>query len=111
MSLGISYRRSLVNSLNRAIEEGFNKVFKINGTELYYDDSSRAAYRPSQVYLVNRLDFEENADPADNAVLYVLQTEDGVKGTLIDATGYYASPGVKAFMATIRQFKKKGNIR
>lgn len=108
MSVGISYRRSLVRCLNKAIEDGFNQVFRIDNAALTYD-AARARYRPSQVCLVNRYEFDENPDPADNAVLYVLQTEDGVKGTLIDASGFYASPEVLQFMATIKQGKRKGH--
>ncbi|RFM28618.1 hypothetical protein [Deminuibacter soli] len=110
MSAGISYnRRSLVRSLNKAIEDGFSRVFKIDGAALHYD-TEKVSYQPGQVSLVGRYEFDETADPADNAVLYVLQTEDGVKGTLIDAAGFYASPSVQAFMAAIKQAKRKGNI-
>ncbi len=108
MSVGILYRKSLVRSLNKAIEDGFSKVFRIDRSVLTYE-AAKTHYLPSQVCLVNRYEFDENTDPADNVVLYVLQTNDGVKGTLIDASGFYASPAVQQFMAAIKQAKRKGS--
>ncbi|HEY8510388.1 MAG TPA: phosphoribosylpyrophosphate synthetase [Cyclobacteriaceae bacterium] len=34
--------------------------------------------------------FEENSDPADNAIVYAISSYSGMKGTLIDSYGVYA---------------------
>ncbi len=99
MSLGL-YRRSLLGCLNKAITEGYQTSFRVTGAVLTYGNA-HTSYRPDQVNIISFNCFEENADPADNAVLYVLETDDGTRGTLIDASGLYANPLVSRFIAGI----------
>jgi len=42
-------------------------------------------YRPEEICIINFYRFEGQSDPADNAILYVIETNDGSKGTIIDA--------------------------
>ena len=51
--------------------------------------------------------FEGDSDPADNSILYVVETNDGTKGTLIDAYGPYADPKVSKFMQQVDDIQKK----
>ena len=45
--------------------------------------------------------FEGASDPDDMAILYAIQTRSGLRGTLADAYGVYADPGVGAFMREV----------
>jgi hypothetical protein len=51
--------------------------------------------------------FEGASDPADNTILYVIETNDGIKGTLVDAYGSYADPKVTTFMEEVAEINKK----
>lgn len=50
----------------------------------------QSLYDPEQFNVVETYRFEGMTDPEDNAVLFAIETEDGVKGTLMDAYGTYA---------------------
>ena len=80
------YMKSLSSCLNRMMAEGYTEDFRIsdNGLEALQHD---IRYTPDQVNIINFFRFEGNSDPDDNAILYVLETQDGTKGTLIDAYG------------------------
>jgi hypothetical protein len=45
--------------------------------------------------------------PDDNAVLYVIETADGTKGTLIDAYGIYTDARIARFMQDVETSKQK----
>lgn len=105
MNLGKFYKKSLLLCLNKAITEGYRTSFKVTGAVLTYGNA-HTSYRPDQVEIIDAYRFEENADPADNAVLYVMKTSDGTRGTLIDACGIYANPMVLRFIDCIRKLSK-----
>jgi hypothetical protein len=45
--------------------------------------------------------------PDDNAVLYVIETADGTRGTLIDAFGIYNDARVGRFIKDVERIQKK----
>jgi hypothetical protein len=45
--------------------------------------------------------FEGVSDPDDMTIVYALETRTGVRGTLVDAFGVYADPGVSAAMRDV----------
>ena len=59
------------------------------------------------MHVVDFMRFEGASDPADNTILYVIETTDGVKGTLIDAYGSYADAKVTSFMQEVEEINKK----
>ena len=64
-------------------------------------------YRPEQVQVINFFRFEGMSDPDDNAILYIIETDDGGKGTLIDGYGIYTEPKIAAFMQEVENIQKK----
>lgn len=58
-------------------------------------------FRPDQVTVLERRRFEGVSDPDDMAVLYGIETDTGVRGTLTDAFGTYADPEIGAFMSRV----------
>ena len=56
---------------------------------------------------MNFFRFEGESDPDDNAILYVIETNDGTKGTLIDAYGVYNDAKVTQFMKEVESIHKK----
>ena len=57
--------------------------------------------------MVDFFRFEGQSDPADSAIMYVIETTDGLKGILIDAYGAYADEHVNKFMAEVEEINKK----
>jgi hypothetical protein len=77
--------------------QGFTASFLVKGGTLRLADGSRV-FRPGEVTVRDYRRFEGASDPDDMSVVYAIETSDGLKGTLVDAFGVYASPGVTAFM-------------
>ncbi len=100
------YMKSLANCLNRVITEGYTADFKV--TDQGLEDGDRAdRYSPEQIQVVNFFRFEGQSDPDDNAILYVIETNDGTKGTLIDAYGVYNDTRVAQFIRDVESIQKK----
>lgn len=94
--------------INKAVLQGYEANFKIADNKLQAKDGERS-YSPDQVRVNNFYRFEGNSDPADNAILYVLETTDGTKGTLLDAYGTYADDSVNKFFDQVENINKKVN--
>jgi hypothetical protein len=58
-------------------------------------------FRPGEVMISELHRFEGVSDPDDMAILYALDTLGGLRGTLVDAFGVYADPGVGTFMRAV----------
>lgn len=102
----LPFMNTLSACINKAVNEGYKECFKVTGKGLYSTTRSRY-YRPEQVEVVNFYRFEGQSDPADNAILYVIETSDGLKGTLVDAYGTYSDGSVARFMAEVEEIRKK----
>ena len=100
------YMKSLVTCLNRIIADGYTEDFKVtdNGMEALQKGKR---YRADEVAVINFFRFEGASDPEDNAILYLLQTTDGIKGTLIDAYGLYNDQRISRFITQVSAFEKK----
>ena len=100
------YMKSLATCLNRIINDGYTEDFRMSdrGLESLHKERS---YQPDQVQVVNFFRFEGESDPDDNAILYVIETADGTKGTLVDAYGVYTDPRIGRFMKDVECIQKK----
>jgi hypothetical protein len=59
--------------------------------------------------IVEHFRFEGDSDPADMTVVYALEANDGVKGTVIDAFGTYSNPKLSEFLRKVEEVKEKAN--
>ncbi len=98
--------KTLSECINGAVKEGYSENFKIasNGLSTEKEDSS---YQPERVAISNFYRFEGYSDPQDNAILYLIQTEDGKRGILIDAYGAYADERISKFIRQVEDIQKK----
>ena len=100
------YMKSLATCLNRMITEGYAEDFKV--TDQGLESLNRHnQYKPEEIQIVNFFRFEGESDPDDNAILYVIETNDGTKGTLVDAYGVYNDAKVTRFMKDVETIQKK----
>jgi hypothetical protein len=79
---------------------GFVEHFGVRGRELRSFDSGRR-FSPHQVVVREYHRFEGVSDPDDMAIIYAIEGEGGVRGTLVDAFGAYSDPTVSAFLAEV----------
>lgn len=100
------YMKSLATCVNRMVTDGYTEDFKIAEQGLVSLNNQKN-YTPEQIQIVNFFRFEGMSDPDDNAVLYVIETADGVKGTVIDAYGIYNDPRIGRFMKDVERIQKK----
>ena len=97
---------TLTSCVNKVVKEGYTDSFKVTREGLTSCTRDKH-YSPEQVNVVNFFRFEGESDPADNTILYVIETQDGQKGTLIDAYGPYADAAVNKFMGDVEEIHKK----
>ncbi|HSU50516.1 MAG TPA: hypothetical protein VLJ41_07995 [Segetibacter sp.] len=102
----IPHMKSLASVTNKMVLEGYDDDFKISDRGLKSLKSEKI-YQPEDVNVVNFFRFEGQSDPNDNTILYVIETTDGVKGTIVDAYGPYADRKLSEFMQQVESFQKK----
>lgn len=101
----IPWMKSLSSCVNRMKEEGYKEDFQVTENGLSTFDASRT-FQPDQVSIVNFYRFEGQSDPGDNTILYVIETADGTKGTLVDGYGAYADENVSKFIVEVEKIQK-----
>jgi hypothetical protein len=102
------WMKSLSSCVNKMKEDGYKEDFQVTkkGLTTYSEDK---VYRSEEVRIVNFYRFEGASDPGDNAILYVMETDDGTKGTLVDAYGAYSDSDVSKFIVEVTEIQKKIN--
>ena len=100
------YMKSLATCLNRMVSEGYTEDFNVTEQGLH-SVQHQHNYAPEQIQVVNFYRFEGESDPDDNAILYIIETADGTKGTLVDAYGTYNDARVSQFMKDVQTIHKK----
>jgi hypothetical protein len=103
----VTEMNSLSMVMNKAIKNGYIEQFKVGSRGFHTADEGSRTYTPEEVSVCNFYRFEGESDPGDNSILYVIETSDGKKGTLVDAYGPYADPKVTAFMQQVEDIQKK----
>jgi hypothetical protein len=98
--------RTLVSCMNKQVLDGYTGNFKVTEKGIYSFENDKH-YKPEEIHIVNFFRFEGASDPADNAILYVIEINDGTKGTLTDAYGPYADPHVAKFIKQVEDISKK----
>src|SRR6185312_16271991 len=91
----VPFMNTLTSCVNKVVKDGYVDSFKVTQQGLY-STSKDKNYQPEEVRVINFYRFEGQSDPGDNAIMYVIETVDGQKGTLIDAYGAYSDNSVNA---------------
>jgi hypothetical protein len=93
-------RESERSALEALRARGFTESFVVESGVLRLADGSRG-FRSDEVTVREYRRFEGASDPDDMSIVYAIETVDGIKGTLVDAFGVYASPVVTDFMEQV----------
>ena len=98
--------KSLATCLNKVFNDGYTEDFKVTDQGLFSIQHEQI-YQPEDINVVNFFRFEGTSNPDDEAVLYVIEANDGIKGTLTDAYGVYMDPHIADFMKRVEHITKK----
>lgn len=96
---------TLSECLTNALEHGYTENFKVIAKGLATEDE-KCIYIPQDIEIPNFYRFEGASDPQDNAILYLIKTNDGRKGTLIDAYGVDADTVLSNFIRQVLVIQK-----
>ena len=83
--------------LDELRHRGFTMDFTLRQGRLRVAGTGRT-FVADQVEIAEAYRFEGISDPDDMAILYAIETENGVRGTLADAFGVYPDPCVTEFI-------------
>jgi len=100
--------KTLLESVNEAQSEGYNENFKVTERGLTAGDSQNI-YTPEHISIKDFYRFEGYSDPQDNSILYLIATDDGKQGILIDAYGADADAKISEFIRKVEDIQKKEN--
>lgn len=105
---------TLMECTNHAVKEGFTEQFRITGSELRHLTDNPSGfpgdaknYSPDEIAIKTFYRFEGQSDPADNAILYLIETSNGIKGTLVDGYGPTADPKIGTFIKQVEDIQKE----
>ena len=102
----IPHMKSLSLLMNKMVLDGYVDDFKISDKGLRSIKTEKV-YQPEEINVINFFRFEGQSDPDDNTIMYVIETTDGLKGTLVDAYGPYADRKLSEFMNNVESIQKK----
>jgi hypothetical protein len=92
--------------LDTATQDGFVEDFSVRNGKLVARDQN-FEYKPENVKITNFFRFEGYSDPEDNSILYLIETSDGKKGTLIVTYGPNADASRSAFIRQVESIEKE----
>ena len=94
-----------VSCLNSLVKSGYNVQFAATEKGLI-SLATNKIYQPDEVRIVNFFRFEGESDPADNSILYVIETATE-KGTLTDSYGANNDDNVTKFIREVEDIHKR----
>lgn len=95
-----SYVRTLTSQLLNAASNGYTDNFVVSDDQLLVCLRTSRTYIPEEVIIGNQYLLQ------NDAVLYMLETEDGTKGTLADGFGTYSDEHVRIFVGAIKSIRQ-----
>lgn len=92
------------STVSEAVEglkaRGFKTDFEfINGQFRGFKDGR--FFKAEELTIVEHYRFEGISDPDDESIVFAIESDDGVRGVLVDAYGIYASPELAAFLKNV----------
>src|SRR5436190_12414928 len=97
--------KTLSECIKIVLGRGYTENFKVNAICLATEDG-KTIYAPQNIRISSFYRFEGNSNPDDNSILYLIETDDRKKGTLIDAYGVYADSLISNFVRQVTDIQK-----
>ena len=105
-NIEIPEMNTMIDCTNHLVKQGYTENFQVVNEKLkaLSDDS---LFDTSQIAIPNFFRFESQSDPSDNSIIYVIETNEGKRGMLIDAYGLSADIEINEFIKLVEDFQKK----
>lgn len=79
---------------------GFTTDFEfVNGEFQGFKDGR--SFSAEELTIVEHYRFEGISNPDDESIVFAIESNDGVRGVLVDAYGLYANPELAAFLKNV----------
>ncbi|MDB5236854.1 MAG: hypothetical protein JWR44_3847 [Hymenobacter sp.] len=99
--------RSLVNVENKLNKDGFTQdFFVVDGRLQTMGSDSTKSYGPEDVTIVDFYRFEGESNPDDASILYAIEANDGIRGTISSAYNVYADSDTLEFFTKVEDLGK-----
>ncbi|MCB2380529.1 hypothetical protein LGH70_23245 [Hymenobacter sp. BT635] len=99
--------RSLINVEKKLDADGFTEDFTVkDGRLCSFRSDIKKSYGPEEVTIVDFYRFEGESDPDDMSILYAIECNDGVRGTISSAYGTYADSDSLEFLTKVEDLGK-----
>lgn len=103
---------TLANAIDELAQAGFVEHFGVRDGALRSFESGRR-FRAVELVIREYRRFEGVSDPDDMSIVYAIEGQGGVRGTLVDAYGAYSDAAVSAFLqgVPIRGTSRRDPVR
>jgi hypothetical protein len=101
---------TLAGMIDDLTARGFTEHFTVANGRLRAVSSGRT-FPANEVVISEYLRFEGVSDPDDMSIVYAIETESGICGTLVNAFGVYADPLVAAFIEGVAVGRGPHHVR
>ena len=91
---------TLADAIDDLRRRGFSENFAVVGSGLRAVESGKA-FGSEELIILEYYRFEGISDPDDMSIVYAIESQDGTRGTLVDAFGVYSNPIVSAFLKDV----------
>jgi len=98
---------TLVEALQDLRERGFTQNFNLEANCIHCPDLNLRIH-PEHFTIQELYRFEGMTDPGDNAILYAISSDIGIKGVLVNAYGPYADTLSNEMVAKLSAAVKSG---
>lgn len=84
-------------------EQGYSTDFRFAKNKLIPFQYPTRSYSSSQITTIDTYRFEGDTDPGDSSIMYVIETDDGLKGTIINSYNAEADINLDQFIEETKQ--------
>ena len=95
------YLKSLSRCLKRMVSAGYTEMYRKTDGGLKSLNTSRT-YGKDEIKVINSFRFEGPLEAGNNATMYVIETTDGIKGTMVDASVRKSDQEISGIIQTLR---------
>ncbi|MDO6517691.1 hypothetical protein [Zobellia uliginosa] len=94
------YAKHEMDAMDAYEKKGYTRRFRyLNGALV--DLETDKGYTPEDITIVKEIRYEGMSDPEDLSILYIIETNDAIKGTFLMAYGPSADTETGAFFTAI----------
>jgi hypothetical protein len=97
---------SVTEALKGLRDRGFTNNFEFLNNAFCAVETGRT-FNPEELSIREHHRFEGASDPDDSSVVYAIETDDGLRGTIVDAYGIYANSELEAFLGKVKMREER----